>query len=439
MQKPPRISAPVRHWLAPALLCIFFVASCSSTPPAPSPVSESIKAAEPKPVIVVAPPPVPVPVELDQAQKFARWVSDFRTSARAAGIDEATLQTAFSNVRFVPRVTALDSAQPEFTRTVWDYLDGALSPQRIASGRAGLQQLRATVDVDAITTRYGIPVEILVAIWGLESNYGSHVGDIAIINSLATLGFEGHRQEWARSELLAALKILQSGDITHDQMVGSWAGAMGQTQFMPTTFIAYAVDADGDGRRDLWGSLPDVMASTANFLARSGWQGGKPWGQEVRLPSGFDYARADATMRKSAQQWGQEGVQTMNGVSLAALTDASILLPAGARGPAFLVGQNFRTLLRYNNSTSYALAVSLLAQRLFDGLAVQAAWPRDLQALTRTQVLALQTALNTRGFDCGTPDGMVGPATQRGIRQYQRSIGLPADGYPTLSMLQGLQ
>ena len=235
------------------------------------------------------------------------------------------------------------------------------------------------------------------------------------------------------------MKILQSGDIDRAQMIGSWAGAMGQTQFLPSNFLAYAVDADGDGRRDIWGSVPDVMASTANFLARSGWQAGQPWGLEVRLPPGFDYARADADVRQPTTQWADEGVQAMDGAPLPALADSSILLPAGARGPAFLVGPNFRAILRYNNSTSYALAVGLLAQRLAGGPGVQAPWPRDLQPLSRSQLLALQTALNERGFDSGTPDGMMGPATQRGVRRYQRSLGLPADGYPTLDLLQRLQ
>ena len=199
------------------------------------------------------------------------------------------------------------------------------------------------------------------------------------------------------------------------------------------------MDADADGRRDIWGSVPDVMASTANFLARSGWQAGQPWGLEVRLPEGFDYARAGADVRQPATQWADEGVQSMDGAPLPSLADTAILLPAGARGPAFLVGPNFRTVLRYNNATSYALAVNLLAQRLAGGLAVQAPWPRDLQLLARSQILALQAALNARGFDTGTPDGLMGPATQRGIRQFQRSLGLPADGYPTLDLLQRLQ
>ncbi len=375
--------------------------------------------------------------EVEHSQKFARWVAEFSTSARAAGIDEATLQWAFDGVRFVPRVVALDSAQPEFTRTVWDYLDSALSTQRIVRGQDKLRQLRP--EVDTIAARYGVPTEVLVAIWGLESNYGSNVGDIPTIDALATLGFEGRREAWARGQLLAALKILQNRDIARAQMIGSWAGAMGQTQFLPSNFLAYAVDADGDGRRDIWGSVPDVMASTANFLARSGWQAGQPWGLEVRLPRGFDHARADADLRQPTAQWASEGVQSMDGAPLPALEGATILLPASARGPAFLVGANFRTILRYNNSTSYALAVGLLAQKLMGGPAVQASWPRDLQALTSSQVRALQTALNARGFDSGTPDGAMGPATRRGVRQYQLSLGLPADGYPTLDLLQRLR
>jgi lytic murein transglycosylase len=389
---------------------------------------------------VVGASPAPAPAvsgEVEESQKFARWVAEFSTTARAAGIDEATLQIAFDNVRLIPRVIASDRTQPEFTRTVWDYLDSALSAQRITRGQDKLLQLRP--EVDAVAARYGVPAEVLIAIWGMESNYGSYVGDIPTIDALATLGFEGRREEWARGQLFAALKILQNRDIERAQMIGSWAGAMGQTQFLPSNFLAYAVDADGDGRRDIWGSLPDVMASTANFLASSGWQAGQPWGLEVRLPPGFDYARADLEVRQSAAQWANEGVQPTDGAPLPALADSSILLPASARGPAFLVGPNFRTILRYNNSTSYGLAVGLLAQKLAGGPAMQASWPRDLPLLSRSQLLELQTALNGRGFDSGTPDGTMGPATQRGVRQYQRSLGLPADGYPTLDLMKRLQ
>ena len=429
MQTTALFPAPARRWLVPSVLTIFTFAGCASAPP--------VETKAPAAPMVATSPPLAVFDEAEHRQKFARWVAEFSTSARAAGIDEATLQIAFDGVRFLPRVIELDRAQPEFTRTVWDYLDSALSAQRIARGQDKLLQLRP--EVDAIAARYGVPTEILFAIWGMESNYGSYVGDIPTIDALATLGFEGRREEWARGQLLAALKILKNRDIDRAQMIGSWAGAMGQTQFLPSNFLAYAVDADGDGRRDIWGSVADVMASTANFLARSGWQAGQPWVLEVRLPPGFDFARADADVRQPASQWANEGVQAMDGAPLPALEDSSILLPASARGPAFLVSPNFRTILRYNNSTSYALAVGLLAQKLVGGPAVQAPWPRDVQALTSSQLRALQTALNARGFDSGAPDGAIGPATRRGIRQYQRSLGLPADGYPTLELLQRLQ
>ncbi len=424
-----RFPASTCCWLVPALLSIIAVAGCALAPsaqiqaPASSTVGTDLTRAH--------------SIDVEHSQAFARWVDEFRTSARAAGILDATLQIAFDNVRLVPRVIELDNAQPEFTRPVWGYLDNALSVQRIAGGQDKLLQLRPVVE--PLAARYGVPAETLVAIWGMESNYGSNVGDIPTIDALATLGFEGRREQWASGQLLAALKILQNRDIDRAQMIGSWAGAMGQTQFLPSNFLAYAVDADGDGRRDIWNSLADVMASTANFLVNSGWQVGQPWGFEVRLPAGFDYARADADVRQASARWTDEGVQSMDGAPLPDLADSSILLAAGARGPAFLVGPNFRAILRYNNATSYALAVALLGQRLAGGPTVQAPWPRDLQLLSRSQLLALQTALNERGFDSGTPDGMMGPATQRGVRRYQLSLGVPADGYPTLDLLQRLQ
>lgn len=368
---------------------------------------------------------------------FAAWITDMKRAALAAGIDAPTLQSAFEGVQFLPRVIEQDRAQPEFTRTVWDYLDSAASPQRIARGQDKLVEVRTPAE--AAASRYGVPPEILVAIWGMESNYGMHYGDIPTIDALATLGYEGRRADWARAQLLAALKILQNGDIDRAHMVGSWAGAMGQTQFLPSNFLAYAVDADGDGRRDIWGSMADVMASTAHFLAREGWQAGQPWGAEVRLPPAFDLARADEALRQSSAQWASEGVRPAGEGPLPALADAAIVLPAGARGPAFIVGPNFRAILRYNNSMSYALAVGVLAQQLGGGAGVQGTWPRDVSALTREQMRALQTALNQRGFDSGVPDGMMGPATRAAIRRYQKSLGQPADGYPTADLLQSVQ
>ncbi len=422
------IASPL-WWLAGVLA----LAGCSATPPLATPASE--------PVAVRA-NPLPADRGSDngtavKAQDFAQWIANFRRSARAAGIDDSTLQNAFDGVHYLPRVIALDRAQPEFTRPVWSYLDSAVSAKRVARGQEKLGALRA--QVDPIAARYGVPTEVLFAFWGVESNFGTDVGDYSVIDALATLGYEGRRGEWAQGELMAALKILQNHDIDRTRMLGSWAGAMGQTQFMPTIFLRYAVDADGDGRRDLWDSLADVMASTANFVAQSGWQTGQPWGVEVRLPAGFDYARADRNLRQSAAAWSGEGVQTMDGAPMPALANSYVLLPAGARGPAFLVGANFDTVLRYNNSISYALAVGLLAQQLAGGPVVQAPWPRDLKALSHSQLQALQSALNAHGFEVGTPDGLVGPNTQGGIRRYQRSQGLPADGYPSLELLQSLQ
>jgi membrane-bound lytic murein transglycosylase B len=425
----PTCSPSHARRLGSIVLALATLPGCAAAP--------STSAPPPAPPTIGVPPVAAATDEAALRQGFARWVAGFRASARAAGIDEATLHAAFDDVQYLPRVVEQDRAQPEFTRTVWEYLDSAVTPQRIATGQDKLAQLRSVAD--AAAARYGVPANVIVAIWGIESNFGSNYGDTPTIDALATLAFEGRREDWARGQLLAALKILRSGDIARADMVGSWAGAMGQTQFLPSNFLAYAVDADGDGRRDVWGSMADVIASTANFLARSGWQAGQPSSVEVRLPPGFDPGRADDALRQSSAQWAAEGVRTIDGAALPEIADAAVLLPAGARGPAFLVGANFRAILRYNNSASYALAVGLLAQRLVGGPGVQAPWPRDLPALTRSQLLALQTALNQRGFASGTPDGMIGPATRDGLRRYQRSIGLPADGYPTLELLQRLE
>lgn len=385
------------------------------------------------PPAVTLPSPTPVPEDATSELAFARWVTAFRAQARSAGISDATLQTALDGVRWLPRVVESDRTQPEFTRPVWDYLDRAVSPQRVTLGQRKLLAYRR--EADAAAARYGVPAAILGAIWGVESNFGSHVGDIAVIDALATLGFDGRREAWARGQLLNALQILQAGDIDREHMMGSWAGAMGQTQFIPSAFLAYAVDADGDGRRDIWGSMADVLASTANFIAQSGWQSGQAWGTEVRLPVGFDVGRS--AERLSSSQWAELGVNSATGGPLPDLAGgASILLPAGVRGPAFMVGPNFRVILRYNNATSYALAVCLLAQRLDSGPGVQAAWPRDVRPLNRSEVLALQKALNQRGFATGTPDGVMGPATQQGLRQFQRSEGLPPDGFADLGLLE---
>ncbi|GKT21553.1 lytic murein transglycosylase [Acidovorax sp. SUPP3334] len=439
-------------WLAP-LIAALALASCASEPraqgpqalptappaavPVPQPQPAPVPPTEPAAPVVppTAAPPTPEEAAAEQAG-FTAWIAAFTQEALAAGIRPETVQAALAGAQLQQRVIELDRAQPEFTRTPWAYLDSAVSAQSIAQGQAKLAEYAAPLQ--AAAARYGVPASIITAIWGIESNYGSNFGTFRAVDALATLGFEGRRAQWARTELMAALRILDQGDIAAERMIGSWAGAMGHTQFLPSAFLAYAVDADGDGRRDIWGSIPDVASSTANYLANSGWRTGQPWGVEVQLPPGFDHARAETTVRQSAAQWASEGVVTIDRQPLPDLGAASVIAPAGARGPAFLVGDNFRSILRYNNSVNYALAVGLLARQIEGGNGVVAPWPRDLQPLSRSQVKDLQTALNQRGFATGTPDGVMGPATRGGLRQYQQSIGAIADGYPTLELLQRL-
>ncbi|WP_262927162.1 lytic murein transglycosylase [Phytohalomonas tamaricis] len=370
-------------------------------------------------------------------ESFAQWLDEFRAYARSQGIDPATIDMALGGVSYQPRIIELDRYQPEFTRAIWQYLDSAVSASRIENGRAKLAAHRETAE--RMEARYGVPSSIVTAIWGVESNYGSNFGNFSTIAALATLGYEGRRHEFAREQLVAALKIIQRGDIDADHMRGSWAGAMGHTQFIPTSFLAYAVDGDGDDRRDIWGSIPDVMASTANYLERNGWQRGEPWGAEVRLPEGFDYARADADNRMSTARWRELGVRGVGGEPLPALDEAAIIIPAGAQGPAFMVGHNFRVIMRYNNATSYALAVAILSDRIKGRPGVQASWPRSLKLLSRSQTLELQQALNRAGFDTGTPDGIMGPNTRAALRAWQRSRGETPDGFASVETLERLR
>ncbi|MDR6293714.1 lytic murein transglycosylase [Inquilinus ginsengisoli] len=390
----------------------------------------------------VVPTPVPggtpATSSLSDAQGFQQWVAAFRAEAAGRGISQATLATAFDTVQFLPKVIDSDQSQSEFTKSVWTYLDSAVSPDRIRNGQAMLAQWSSAAN--SAEQRYGVPKQVIVAIWGIESNYGQNFGNIEIIDALATLGYEGRRQDFAKTELYAALQILQQGDISRDRMLGSWAGAMGNTQFLPSVFLSSAVDADGDGRRDIWGSIPDVMASTANYLAQSGWQRGQPWGVEVTLPPGFDYSVAELTTKLPVAQWAAMGVKPVSGRTLPALGDASVITPAGARGPAFLVGPNFGVIMKYNASTSYALAVGHLSDRLAGGGPIAGAWPRDEQPLSRNEVIELQTLLEAKGFSTGgTPDGLLGPATRKAIRGWQVSKGQIPDGFATTALLQAVR
>jgi len=358
---------------------------------------------------------------------FDAWRQDFVQRQRAAGWSEAFLRQHLGALTPDPRVVALDSRQPEFSKPVGDYLRGSVSEDRVSIGRS---KRAAAAWLPGVEARYGVPAEILVAIWGMESAFGASQGGMDVVRSLATLAAEGRRRGWAEGQLLAALRMLRDGDAAPGTLKGSWAGAMGQTQFMPDTFLSTAVDGDGDGRRDIWSSSPDALASAANLLARAGWRSGESWAVEVTLPAGFDYSLSEGPRQRPAD-WQALGARRADarGFSQAdAGSEAQLIVPAGHRGPAFLVFPNHFVIRKYNNSTSYALGVGMLADRIAGRGGVIAAWPAE-QPLSSVQRTAAQHALNRLGFAAGEPDGVVGINTRAAVRAYQRSRGLVADGY----------
>ncbi len=372
-------------------------------------------------------------------QTFAEWVVSFRAQALAHGISPATYDQAFTGVTIKPQVITADQNQPEFEQQIWTYLSKAVSDFRVQKGQALLIQNAGLLST--IEQNYGVQPQNLVAIWGLESSFGAFIGDINVIEALATLAYQGRRRAFGRKELLAALEILDKGYATTAELKGSWAGAMGHTQFIPTTYLQYAVDYDGDRHRNVWSDLGDVFASTANYLAESGWQARMPWGHEVILPQSFDYSLADKTIVKSVAQWTQLGIKASAGQDLSGDHNqvASVILPGGHTGPAFLIYQNFRTLLRYNNSTAYALAASLLADRLTGAGALKGAWPMNEPPLARVDREDLQKSLNTLGYDVGEIDGIIGARTRSALRLYQKDMNLPADGFPSSTVLARLR
>ena len=432
-----------RHWrlrqLAAASSLILLVA-CAEKPTAAD--------AQPLPNLQAAPLAAPATIapltvdnlDIQPTQTFAEWQAGFRVEALNAGIRAELFDRAFAGITPDMSVIKADRSQPEFSRPVWEYLDGAVSPLRVRKGQALLTQYADTLQ--KIELRYGVDRQALVAVWGMESNFGDFQGNKSVIRSLATLAYEGRRPAFANSQLIAALQILQQGDIQPEKMLGSWAGAMGQTQFIPTTYNTHAVDFDGDGRRDIWSSPADALASTAHYLQSSGWQKGQPWGFEVRLADNFDYSLADGAIRKSVAEWAKLGLKLPNGSNLPAGTEhlsAALLLPAGYRGPAFLILDNFRAVLKYNNSSSYALAVNLLSERFTGAGLISGAWPKDDLPLSRSERIELQNLLSARNYDAGTADGIIGANTRKAIRSAQQSFGWPADGYPTHKLLESLR
>ncbi|MEM9838859.1 MAG: lytic murein transglycosylase [Pseudomonadota bacterium] len=370
---------------------------------------------------------------------FEAFKQSFRTEAVAAGIHPDIYDHEMASAELLPVVFERDSNQPEFVRPIWDYLDSAVSDTRVANGRKGFAAEESALT--KASEAYGVDASVIAAIWGLESAYGKILGSNDIVSALASLGYKGRRTKFGREQLIAALTILQDGYATREQLRGSWAGAMGQTQFIPTTYLAYAVDQNADGRRNLWSDTEDVFASTANYLDRSGWQKDQPWGVEVTLPDDFDYSMADGR-RMKVVDWIRTGVRGADGI-LADTTNldaaAKLLIPAGANGPKFLTFKNFDAILAYNRATSYALGVSLLSERIKGKESVLVAeWPRDDRPLTSTERKSLQKALADLGYSVGTVDGIIGPNTRRALRAWQKAQGMPADGYPSALVLERL-
>ena len=367
---------------------------------------------------------------------FAACIAELRSEATANGIKAKTFDTALAGVEPDPSVLDAMQAQPEFETPVWEYLARLVDEKRIAEGRARLATWSTTLA--RAEKKYGVDRFTLVAVWGVESDYGRIMGKRSLVRSLATISCAGARQPYFRGELIAALRILQSGDVKPEALRGSWAGAFGHGQFMPSTFQRAAVDFDGDGRRDLVDSVPDALASVANYLRHAGWVPGQPWGYEVRLPKDYD-GPSGRHSRQDMREWSRLAIVRADGAALAGEGPAALLLPAGTRGPAFIVFRNFDAIHAYNASESYALAIAHLADRMRGGGPLQAPWPTDDPILSRAERRELQERLIERGFLTGDADGIVGSRTVAALKAFQASARLPADGYASASALKALK
>lgn len=372
------------------------------------------------------------------AQSFEQWVANFWPVAKAAGIHKDVYDRAFAGMTPDPKVIEQANYQPEYVKPIGEYVDRVVSEKRITLGKQKLEENKALLD--QLEKRYGVDRSVIIAIWGVESNYGTQPGDMNVIRSLATLAYYNTKATFARQQLISALKILQHGDIPVEQMNGSWAGAMGHTQFIPTTYQSYAVDYDGDGKRNIWGDVPDALASTASYLKHSNWQPGATWGYEVTLPKGFNPKKVSEKSLKTLAEWQKLGFARVDGKPFPRPADkAGLFAPAGSDGPSFLVLNNFRSILRYNQANSYALGVGHLSDRLKGGGPFVHPWPTDENHLSLDQRIELQRLLVTQGLLAGDADGIIGPATLEAVRTYQRSKGLPVDGFPSRTILELLR
>lgn len=387
--------------------------------------------------------PAPAAAETQVAQSargdFDTWLAGLKQEAIRRGIRAETVEAALAGVEPLPEVIQRDRSQREFTLTFTRYMRGAVTEGRVAKARELLEQNRALLE--KVAAQYGVQPRFLVSFWGLESNFGQHTGGYSVVAALATLAHEGRRHDFFRAQLLDALQILDEGHISVAEMTGSWAGAMGQLQFIPSTFVNFAVDYDGDGHRDIWHSLPDIFASAANYLSQEGWKGDRTWGRQVSLPIEFDYSLASLGEHKTLGEWAALGLRREDGGPLPLVDgiEASLVLPAGQRGPAFLIYENFRTILVWNRSILYALSVGHLADRINGAPALSAASLPDEEPLSLKSIEEMQALLNARGYEAGKPDGLVGPKTREALRAFQAAQGLPADGYPTKEVIDLLR
>ncbi|MGI9395621.1 MAG: lytic murein transglycosylase [Boseongicola sp.] len=400
--------------------------------------------AGPAPELSIPPKPRPegATIVLTQAKTsnlaFNRWIDRFRTRARAAGIRERVFESAFQGVRYNADVVQKDRNQSEFTKQIWEYLDSAASEARVKNGRAALRKNRRLLN--EIEARYGVEAEVVAAVWGLESAYGSFRGDVPIVEALATLAFDGRRGRFFESQLIAALKIIQSGDVAPRRMTGSWAGAMGHTQFIPTSYLAYAVDFRGDGKRDIWSDDPtDALASTAAYLKNFGWRKGQPWGVEVTFPREFNYGLTGERIKKSPTEWAALGVRDAKGGKVPNHGRASILLPAGARGAGFMIFNNFHVIERYNTADAYVIGVGHLSDRIAGDGPLKAKWPRNDRNLRFREKQEMQRRLTAKGYNTLGVDGIIGPNTIAAIRGFQSSQGMVPDGYASYEILKRLR
>ena len=372
------------------------------------------------------------------AANFHQCLTRVWPLAERRGVPRALFERYVAGLTPELHIMDLMDSQPEFTKAVWDYIDILASSERIADGRAILQRYRPIFD--AVEKAYGVDRHFVAAIWGIESDYGKQIGERSVIRSTATLACIGRRQEFFREEFLSALEIVARGDVHPDHLKGSWAGAFGPTQFMPTSFKRYPVDFDGDGRRDVVDSAPDLIASTANNLKKDGWASGQTWGYEVMMPQGFNFMLAEGSRAMLVRDWQAAGIRRAGGKAFPRADDRGfLLLPAGAQGPGFLMLHNFRVIMKYNVAEAYALAIGHLADRLRGGEPFVQPWPRHERVLTRAERYELQELLARRGYGVGDPDGRLGGKTRNALRAFQSAQGQVPDGFASATVLDRLR